>query len=448
MLFGFYGHTQTGISTSDFDASDTYIKNFMTKWAVPGATMTISKDGKMKYLRSFGFSNVEENIPTQPHTVFRIASISKSITSIGIMTLMQEGKLSLSDKVFGPGGILDNFPDIKDANITDERIYDITVQHLLEHTSGWDSSVNCFPNPTTPYPYFFAGCSPKDASLHIAELYGGPVPPPASLLLRFMVENGVNTAPGTTYSYSNDGYAALGRVIEAVTNMDYEVYFKSAILHPLGIYDTHVGKALPVDFHERESLYYAVGNVKSIYGTGEDVPWQYGGQNFPEMDAMGGWTTTARDLNRLLVAVDGYDTKPDILTPETLAIMTTPSTANEYYAKGWGLRPNGIYTHNGQLPGTFSIWTRSIEGFTYTLILNKDRNDSYMNQFRNEFDNLASRCINSVTTWPSWDLMDVPTVNSTALSATAELTSIDLNWTKGNGQKRMLRKSKCKSLSA
>ena len=436
MLLSCFGYAQTGISTPDFNASDNYVKDFMTRWAVPGATMTISKDGELKYLRSFGFSNVEENILTQPHTVFRLASVSKSITSIGIMKLMQEGKLSLNAKVFGPGGILENFPDIKDANITDERIYDITVQHLLEHTSGWDSSVNCFPNPTTPYPYFFAGCSPKDASLHIAQLYGVAVPPPASILIRFMVENGVTTTPGTKYSYSNDGYAALGRVIEAVTNMKYEAYIKSAILHPLGIFDTHVGAVLPADFHERESLYYAVGNVKSIYGTGEDVPWQYGGQNFPEMDALGGWTTTARDLNRLLVAVDGYDTKPDILTAETLAIMTTPSTAYSGYAKGWGVRPDGSYRHNGALPGTFSIWVRSIQGYTYTLILNKDRSDS--NQFRNEFDNLVGKCIQSVTNWPSWDLMDVPTVNATALSANAYLTSIALNWTNGNGQKRLV----------
>lgn len=438
ILLGCCGYAQTGISTPDFNASDTYLKNFMTKWSVTGASMTISKDGKLKYLRSFGFSNVEDNILTQPHTLFRIASISKSITSIGIMKLMQEGKLSLSDKVFGPGGILENFPDIKDANITDERIYDITVQHLLEHTAGWDNAVNCFPSPTTPYPYTFYGCNPKDASLHVAELYGASAPPPASLLIRFMVENGVNFTPGTRHVYSNQGYSTLGRVIEAVTNMKYEDYIKSAILHPLGIFDTHVGKALPEDFHERESLYYAVGNVKSIYGTGEDVPWQYGGQNIPEMDALGGWTTTARDLNRLLVAIDGYDTKPDILTAETLAIMTTPSTAYQYYAKGWAVRTDGRYWHNGQLPGTYSIWVRSIQGYTYTIILNKDRNDAYANQFRNEFDNLASQCIQSVTNWPEWDLMDVPTVNANALVANASATSIDLDWTNGNGQKRIV----------
>lgn len=438
MLLGCFSYSQTGISTPDFNASDTYVKNFMTRWAVPGATMTISKDGKLKYLRSFGYANVEENILTQPHTVFRIASISKAITAIGIMKLMEEGKLSLSDKVFGPGAILENFPDIKDANITDERIYDITVQHLLEHTGGWDYSVNCFPNPTTPYPYFFSGCGPKDASLHIAELYGVPAPPPASLLIRFMVEKGVNFAPGTKHVYSNQGYSTLGRVIEAVTDMKYEAYIKSAILHPLGIFDTHVGNVLPKDFHERESLYYAVGNIKSIYGTGEDVPWQYGGQNFPEMDALGGWTTTARDLNRLLVAVDGYDTKPDILTAETLSIMTTPSDMYQYYAKGWGVRPDGRYWHNGQFSGTFSIWVRSIQGYTYTIILNKDRNDGYLNQFRNEFDNLASQCIQSVSSWPSWDLMDVPTVNSHTLTATPDLTSVSLNWTNGNGQKRLV----------
>ena len=193
-----------------------------------------------------------------------------------------------------------------------------------------------------------------------------------------MLEIGLTYDPGTKYSYSNDGYSAIGRVIEAVSGLEYEEYMTSMIMYPLGIYDMQVGKVLPKDFHEREARYYGAGYIKSIYVTGEDVPWQYGGQNYPEMDALGGWTTTARDLNRLLVAVDGYDTKPDILTAETLGIMTTPSTVYPYYAKGWGIRPNGIYTHNGALTGTFSIWTRSIQGFTYTLILNMDRNDGYL----------------------------------------------------------------------
>lgn len=232
-LLIFSGQSQTGISTPAFDASDTYIKNFMERWAVPGVTTTISKDGEMKYMRSFGYANVADNVLTQPHSVFRIASISKSITAIGIMKLMEEGKLSLSDKVFGPGAILENFKDIKDANITDQRIYDITVQHLLEHTGGWDVSVNCFPNPTTPYPYFFSGCSSKDASLHVAQKYGVAAPPPVTLLLRFMLESGLNSTPGTKYVYSNDGYATLGRVIEAVSGMKYETYIQSVIWHHL-----------------------------------------------------------------------------------------------------------------------------------------------------------------------------------------------------------------------
>jgi len=441
MLFGWLSQSQNGISSSDFNTADTNVQTFMTRWTVPGATMTISKDGEMKYLRSFGYANTEANIQTQPYHVFRIASISKSITAIGIMKLVQDGQLSLSDKVFGPSGILENFPDIVDANITDARIYDITVQHLLEHTSGWDSSVNCFPNPTTPYPWFFPGCNPKDASLHVAQVYGVANPPPASILIRFMLDKGLNFTPGSRFSYSNTGYAVLGRVIEAVSDMDYEAYIKSAILHPLGIFDTHVGKVLPVDFHEREARYYGTGTTKSIYGTGENVPWQYGGQNYPEMDALGGWTTTARDLNRLMVAVDGFNTKPDILTPATLAVMTTPSTVYQYYAKGWALNNTpGTYLHNGALTGTFSIWARTLDGYTFTLILNKDVVGTNANLFRYEFDNLGWQCINSVTNWPAWDLMDVPTVNAINLTAnlTSETSTIDLSWTNGNGQKRLI----------
>ena len=65
--------------------------------------------------------------------------------------------------------------------------------------------------------------------------------------------------------------------------------------------------------------------------------WQYGGFHVPAMNAHGGWIATARDLVRLLVVVDGFKTKKDILKPQTIKNMTTPSKKNNFYAKGWNV---------------------------------------------------------------------------------------------------------------
>jgi CubicO group peptidase (beta-lactamase class C family) len=85
-------------------------------------------------MRAFGTANQAGTELTQPYHMFRIASVSKPITSIAIMKLIENGQLSLSDKVFGPGGILNADPYFANANVTDSRVYNITIQNLLEHS--------------------------------------------------------------------------------------------------------------------------------------------------------------------------------------------------------------------------------------------------------------------------------------------------------------------------
>ena len=139
LLFIILLHTasaQTGIPVPQMAASDNLIKNFMATYGIPGGTVAIAKDGKVVYMRAFGFSNIAQTIPTQPYNLFRIASLSKQITSIAIMKMMQDGLLTMSSKVFGPGGLLQNHPVFSVANITEPRIYNITVQNLLEHAAG------------------------------------------------------------------------------------------------------------------------------------------------------------------------------------------------------------------------------------------------------------------------------------------------------------------------
>src|SRR5918911_16126 len=110
-------------------------------------------------------------------------------------------------------------------------------------------------------------------------------------MIKFLIQRGLDFTPGTAFNYSNVGYLVLGEVIEKKTGMTYENYVKQNIFAPLGIYDIRLGKTLLADKQEREGEYITNPTyvTLSAYGTGEYVPWEYGGMSIEAMDAHGGW---------------------------------------------------------------------------------------------------------------------------------------------------------------
>ncbi len=431
-------HAQTGIPVPQMTQSDVIIKNFLTTYNIPAATVAIAKDGRIVYMRAFGNSNIAGTVPTQPYNLFRIASLSKQITSIAIMKMMQDGQLTMASKVFGTGGILEHHPVFSAANITDSRIFNITVQQLLEHSAGWNRDLNCNPNPTTPYPFFLSGCDPISFPLRVTMLTGTTNPVKKDALIKFLLEKGLDFNPGTSYNYSNIGYLILGEVIEQISRLSYEKYVQDSILAPLGIYDMHIGKNLLADKQEREGEYVGNGyTTLSCYNTGQYVPWEYGGFSVEAMDAHGGWIASGRDMLKLLTAVDGFATKPDILSPATIATMVTPSANNQYYAKGWSVNPFNNWWHTGALDGTASEQVRTSNGYTWIIILNK-RNITN-NNFWSDVDNLGWNCLAATSTWPTWDLMASPTVNASGISfSNVSDNSVTVSWASGNGNSRLL----------
>ena len=107
--------------------------------------------------------------------------------------------------------------------------------------------------------------------------------------------------------------------------MSYEDYCKKAILEPLGIYDMTIAGNLPSQKAPFEVTYYTPSDVvlkPSIYGTGEMVLPSYGGNDIKALGGAGAWLATAPDLMRLLLAVDGFNSRPDILTDQSIRFMT------------------------------------------------------------------------------------------------------------------------------
>lgn len=435
-----FSFAQQGPYISQMVHCDNQVTSFMNTYSIPAVTMAIAKDGKLVYMRSFGNADLAGTEPTQPYHMFRIASVSKPITGIAIMKMVQDNKLSLSDKVFGPQGLLANNTFLANANVTDNRVFDITVQQLLEHSGGWDRDIACTPNPASPYTWFPGHCDPIGFPLHVTQVLGTANPVSEEALIRFLMEKGLNFSPGTAYKYSNIGYLALGLVIEEVSGMSYEDYVKSDILAPLGICDMHIGKNLLADKREREGEYKGNGyRAPSIYGTGNLVPWEYGGWNLEAMDAHGGWIATARDLVRLLVAVDGFATKADILSSSSIQTMVAGSANNPNYAKGWSVNQFNNWWHTGALDGTASLFVRTSGGYTWGVILNKRIIDGNATNFWTALDNLPWNCVGQTGTFPAHDLLDVPSLNASDLRFNGQGgTSMKAKWQNGNGPLRVL----------
>ena len=425
----------TGVPSGSMGYCDGQMQRFMSNHQIPGATFAIAKNGRLIYMRAFGKANQAGTETTQPYHMFRIASLSKPITSVAIMKLIENGQLSLSDKPFGAGGILNNDSYFANANVTDARVYDITIQNLLEHSAGWNRDLPMPEGPLSPYPWSYSQSDPVSFPLHVTQTLGEPNPVTRRAMIKFLMQKGLDFAPGTGYGYSNIGYAILGEVIEKKTGMTYENYVKTQILVPSGIYDTHIGKILLADKREREGEYNDGSTTLSAFGTGEYVQWQYGGFSMAARDAHGGWISTARDLARFITTVDGFSSRPDILSAETLQMMTTPSANNAYYAKGWSVNPSNNWSHTGALNGTASIMARTNGEFVWAIILNKRGGDS----FWRDLDRLPWNCVNSTSSYPDYDLFDVPTQNASAMSFSGVTTdSMTVNWTNGDGDGRVL----------
>jgi len=379
--------TNSSSSGWEFAAVEKTLNSFIRKWSIAGASVAIAKDGKLVYSHGFGYADTTLKTETQPYHKFRVASISKLVTAVAIMKLREEGRLSLSDKVFGPDGIL-NDPYFSEPR--DKRVYGITVGHLLSHEGGWTQRHG----------------DQMFMPVVVAEKMGVTPPADTKTIVRFALNKRLHFTPGTGRAYSNLGYSILGLVIEKVSGMAYEEYCRKSVLEPLGIYDMSIAGNLPSEKTPFEVTYYEPSDVvlkPSIYGTGEMVTPIYGGNDIRALGAAGAWIATAPDLMRLLLAVDGFHSRPDILTSESIHIMTDNN--NGYAPVGWKTTVyNGTWWRTGSFPGSAGMMKRQSDGIAWVVLFNSSAWNgpeiySYMN-------NMMYRVIAQIKEWPEYDLFN------------------------------------------
>ncbi|WP_430905260.1 serine hydrolase domain-containing protein [Maribacter flavus] len=337
---------EESISFENFEAQ---ITSFMETYQVPGLQVAITKDEQLVYVKSFGYADVENQIPVTDNSLFRIASISKPITFISMLKLSEDGQVSLGSKVFGEDGVLGTEYGTLPYS---PGILDISVNDLIEHRSGWTND---------PYDIMF-----DDPSLSYQELFSE------------MIDNRrIDETPN--YYYLNFGYCVLGRVIEKMSNETYEAYVQENILAPMGITEMKIGGNTLEERFENEVVYYPSTE-------GSFSPYD---MNVTRMDAHGGWIASAKDLARFIVHIDRRSNVPDILPTNRL---------NRPYFNYFN------WVHTGSLPGTSSVLSRHNDTFNYSVIMNK-RSSNY-EAILNSIQSIINNEIDTRTKWPNVDLFN------------------------------------------
>lgn len=360
-------------------------KDFLRQWNLTGLSMAIVKNGKLVYAHGFGFADAEAQQAVEPGDIFRIASVSKLITAVAIMKLVEKKLISLDSKVFGPHAIL---KDSVFNKVVDKRLYDITVRQLLAHSGGWSLAYG----------------DPAFNSLVVLEKTGESGAATIDSYCRFVASRKLHFAPGTRSSYSNMGYMFLSKVIETVSHKSYEDFVRNDVLIPNGIFDMHIGKSFLEDRRPNEVKYYEAEDsqlIPAFDGSGKMVPKPYGGNPIELLSSAGGWVASSIELAKLMVMIDGFKSYPDII-PHSLINQMVDDTKTRG-PLGWKtVKKNGDWIRTGSMAGTSAIMKRQSNGFCWVVLINTSswkgpRLPAYINYMMGKIEkkNLA---------WPKNDL--------------------------------------------
>ncbi len=298
---------------------------------VPGASLLVLKDGKALVRRGYGRSDLERHVEAGPATNYRLASVTKQFTAAAVLLLAQDGKLAIEDPV---RKWLPELPKAADR---------ITVRNLLDHTGGLFDYEDLMAKP-----------------------YEGQISD-AGVLALLARKDELYFPPGSTYRYSNSGYAMLALVVERASGKSFPEFLRTRIFAPLGMHDT---------------LAYVVGGpdvAHRAWGySRKDAGWERTDQNaYSAVLGDGGIYSSIDDLARWDAAL--YDDRllGDAMRAQAFGKQVQVSSGPEatYYGYGWRVTESGDRQwHSGESIGfrnTLVRWPKQ----RLTVILLSNRND-------------------------------------------------------------------------
>lgn len=298
-----------GLSSERLKRLTSAFQTDVDKGTIPGAVVVIARNGKVAYLEAFGFQDREKKVPMNTDAIFRIASLSKPVTSVAIMMLVEEGMIQLEDLV--PVYL----PEFKNLQVGVEKINaamgnpelslepvrrKMTIQDLMRHTSGLTHSV--FGKSLVKQAYVDAKLS--DPTQTLAEFVSKLSKVPLAY------------QPGTTWDYgmSTD---VLGRIVEVVSGVPFDKFIADRIVKPLRLSDT--------GFYVAEEKAGRIAQPQVDPATGKPPPMADVTKRPNWMSGGGGMVSTASDYVRFsqMLLNGGELDGARLLSPKTVAFMTS-----------------------------------------------------------------------------------------------------------------------------
>ncbi len=332
-----------GMSAKRLQLLDQAIQEYVAKGYIPGGVFLVARDGQIVYYKSFGFRSVEKKVPYQKDDIFRIASMTKAVTTVAIMQLYEQGKLGLDDPVytyipaFKDSKVLDQFNEKDSTFTTVPAKSPITIRQLLTHTSGivyGDFSKGAVRGVyeklgVTGFGLSHANCTSEE---FINRLAGVP--------LAFQ--------PGEKYNYGLN-MDVLGRVVEVVSGLKLSDYFRKNIFEPLGMKNTYFylpkekqGRLVPIYSQREDGTLEMAANVGKI-SLFLDYPLQADNNHYA---GGGGLSSTALDYATFIQALqnNGIYNGKRILSRKTIEVMTGDQMIKlNQEGKGYSTRPGETY---------------------------------------------------------------------------------------------------------
>lgn len=290
------------------------VSKFMSATHVPGVSIAVVEDGKLAWATGFGFADLENNVPASEHTLFRLASISKSLTATAAMQLVERGKIELDAPVqkYCPA-----FP---------QKSAPITTRLVMGHLAG--------------IRHYKSG-SQDDLEVGNTRHFDDPI----QAGLDFFKNDPLLSDPGKQFHYSTQGYTVVGCVVEGASGAKYADFVRQNVFLPAVMEHTQVDNRFAI-IPYRTRFYQ-----KSESGTVENADFLDSSYKIPG----GGWLSSAEDMARFEIAI----LDDTLLKRSTRDLMWTPLKPSEGaangYALGWGsTREDGILFvgHSGGQQGT------------------------------------------------------------------------------------------------
>lgn len=291
---------------------DAFVNAELARQRVPGVAIGIVRQGKVVLAKGYGFANLEHRVPVRPETLFQSGSLGKQFTAMAVMLQVEAGRLSLSDSVT---------KFLPEAPATWR---DITVRHLLTHTSG------------------------------LADLEGALDPRKdytEEELARFCYGLPLEFSPGSRWSYSNSGYVLLGIIVSRAAGTFYGNVLTEQVFKPAGMKTARM-------ISEEDLVPHRAAGYRRVKDEVKNQEWVS-----PSLNTTGDGSLyfSVRDL----IAWDAAVQARAILTPESWREILTPvrlsSGATFPYGFGWALDERGgkpLHQHSGSWQGFTTHYSR------------------------------------------------------------------------------------------